>query len=166
MSQKHSLLLLLSLYSFLILCAGEHKRHRLSAICIPETHEANLHKSSAIMRALRVLRTDLWLMLPSTGVEPSSICIIKWSQKTDITLFFSFFKIGLVAFGLWLFIEPPDTYRVYSNVEQCTHTGSHMPRGIYTTAKAEFLPICYLWWQFRAFFSKHYREFRPSVCIH
>lgn len=41
-----------SLLSFFLLCAGEHKRHRLSAICIPETHEANLHKSPAIMHAL------------------------------------------------------------------------------------------------------------------
>lgn len=38
-----------------LLCEGEHRRHRLSAICIPETHEANLHKFPTIVPALRAV---------------------------------------------------------------------------------------------------------------
>lgn len=69
LSRKHSALGFLSLRSFILLCAREHKRHRLSAFCIPETHEANLHKCSAIMHVFKAPCMDLWVTLPSTGAD-------------------------------------------------------------------------------------------------
>lgn len=98
--RSHALLLLETLwlsavtkpllsFSRFLLCAGEHKRHRLSAICIPGTHEANLHKSQAMMYALKEMHGSLadaaiyWCRV-------CSVCMLKSEKliyKKNIILF-------------------------------------------------------------------------------
>ena len=111
-SQKHSLLQLL-----LLLCAREHKRHRLSAICIPETHEANLHKCSASCMPREEL--DLWLMLPSTGAHSvpfaySNDLISRSCISYENIFVLSQIRMHLYALTFW-FSPPPDIYSVPSH---------------------------------------------------
>ena len=75
-------------------------------------------------------------------LSPSSICIIKWSQKTDISLCLFFFccccfqnsfiatqiRKRLVALGLWLFLEPPwHAQSVFTRRTMHTRRLAHAP---------------------------------------
>lgn len=116
----------------------ENAGDRLSAICISETHKANLHKYSAIMHVLKMLCMDLCLMLPSTGVDSVPFAYSNYLRNRHIPLSKNTFLLSCMHLcAVFDFLYNP-LYNVYSYLKQCTHTGSHMP------SKEEFLPICQL----------------------
>lgn len=138
----------------------ESASDRLTAICIPETHKANLHKCSAIMNVLKVLRMAWCLMLPSTGVEFAYsnyyslikihffLLLISTHIHTLVLDFFPFFFFNLLTCTARIHTSTMHTHRL-------THA---LWRRVSPHLSAR--------WQWRTFFTKHHREFRLSVGIH